>query len=46
VKGEYNVYLNPHLTIIPNTKEHTHTTIPKIKKRQEYTYLKRNKKEK
>ena len=31
------------MTIIPNTKEYTHTTIPNIKKRQEYTYLKRKK---
>jgi len=39
VKGEYNVYPSPHLTIIPNTKEHTHTIIPNIKKRQEFLFL-------
>jgi len=43
VKGEYHVYPSPHLTIIPNTKEHTHAIIPNIKKRQEYIYLKKGK---
>jgi len=46
VKGEYNVYPNPHLTIIPTTKRHTHTTIPNIKKTQEYTHPKKNREKK
>jgi len=36
VKGEHNVYPNPHLAIIPNTKnkeEYTHTIILNIKKK-------------
>jgi len=45
VKGEHNAYLNPHLTIIPNTKinkiEYTHTIILNIKKKIKNAYPKK-----
>jgi len=50
VKGEHNVYPNPHMAINPNTKikkiEYTHTIILNIKKDKKTHTQTKNEKEK